>query len=142
MQPQARKAIDMAKEKEETKDGKLYLTDSVGSRAKEISVILGILEAMDCLTFEMIGGANSQIYIYVNQIQALKNILNNPYHYHNRLLETVAERHLISVKMLTFLYESGFKSEQMWDVLESYFLGTIPEEVKNACKKEKPDIVF
>jgi len=126
----------------ETKDGKLYLTDSVGSRAKEISVILGILEAMDCLTFEMIGGANSQIYIYVNQIQALKNILNNPYHYHNRLLETVAERHLISVKMLTFLYESGFKSEQMWDVLESYFLGTIPEEVKNACKKEKPDIVF
>lgn len=126
----------------ETEEGKLYLTDTAGSRSKEISVVLGILEAMDCMTFEMIGGANSQIYIYVNQIQALKNILNNPYHYHNRLLETVAERHLISVKMLTFMYESGFKSEEMWDVLESYFLGSIPDEVKQACKKEKPDIVF
>lgn len=86
----------------ETNEGRLYVINDSGKQAKEYSVILGILESMGILTFEMIGGANSQLYIYINQIQALKNILNAPYNYHNRLLEAVAERHLISVKMLTY----------------------------------------
>lgn len=126
----------------ETKNGKLYLINDSGNRTKEYSVILGILEVLGCLTFEMLGGANSQLYIYVNQIQALKNILNAPYRYNNRLLNTVAERHLISVKMLTYLYEGEFSSEEMWRLLEDYFLGGIPEKVKRDCKKEKPEMVF
>lgn len=126
----------------ETKDGKLYLINDNGNRTKEYSIILGILEAVGCLTFEMLGGANSQLYIYINQIQALKNILNAPYRYNNRLLDTVAERHLVSVKMLTYLYEGGFNNEEMWNLLEDYFLGTIPEKVKRDCKKEKPDMMF
>lgn len=126
----------------ETKDGKLYLINDNGNRTKEYSIILGILEAMGCLTFEMLGGANSQLYIYINQIQALKNILNAPYRYNNRLLDTVAERHLISVKMLTYLYEGEFSNEEMWNLLEDYFLGEIPEKVKRDCKKEKPNMMF
>ncbi|MDE6213077.1 MAG: hypothetical protein K2M70_06335, partial [Lachnospiraceae bacterium] len=126
----------------ETKDGKLYLINDNGNRTKEYSIILGILEAMGCLTFEMLGGANSQLYIYINQIQALKNILNAPYRYNNRLLDTVAERHLISVKMLTYLYEGEFSNEEMWNLLEDYFLGEIPEKVKRDCKKEKLDMMF
>ena len=94
------------------------------------------------LTFEMIGGANSQLYIYINQIQALKNILNAPYRYNNRLLETVSERHLISVKMLSYLYEENFNNSEMWDLLEDYFLGGIPDKVKKECKKVKPDMMF
>ena len=126
----------------ETKDGKLYLINDSGNRTKEYSIILGILEAMGCLTFEMLGGANSQLYIYINQIQALKNILNAPYRYNNRLLNAVAERHLISVKMLTYLYEREFSNEEMWTLLEDYFLGEIPEKVKRDCKKEKPEMMF
>lgn len=126
----------------ETKDGKLYLIIDNGNKTKEYSIILGILEAMGCLTFEMLGGANSQLYIYINQIQALKNILNAPYRYNNRLLDNVAERHLISVKMLTYLYEGEFSNEEMWNLLEDYFLGEIPEKVKRDCKKEKPDMMF
>ena len=126
----------------ETNDGKLYLINDYGKRTQEYSVILGILESMGVLTFEMIGGANSQLYIYVNQVQALKNILNAPNFYNNRLLDTVAERHLISVKMLTYLYEGDFTNEDRWNILEDYFLGTIPEKVKHDCKKEKPDINF
>ena len=68
--------------------------------------------------------------------------MNAPYRYNNRLLDTVAERHLISVKMLTYLYEGEFSSEEMWGLLEDYFLGDIPEKVKRECKKEKPEIVF
>ena len=123
-------------------NGKLYLVNDNGNRTKEYSTILGILETIGVLTFEMIGGANSQIYIYINQIQALKNILNAPYRYNNRLLDMVAERHLISVKMLTYLYEGEFTSQQLWDKLEDYFLGIIPEEVKSECKKEKQDMIF
>jgi ATP-dependent DNA helicase RecQ len=132
----------LRKIEKETRDGKLYLVNDNGNITKEYSIILGILEAIGCLTFEMIGGANSQLYIYVNQIQALKNILNAPYRYKNRLLDTVAERHLISVKMLTYLYESGLKNEEMWDLIEGYFLGSIPETVKKECKKENPNIFF
>lgn len=123
-------------------DGELYLINENGNSTKEIGVILGILEALDVLSFKMIGGANSQLYIYINQIQGLKNILNSPYNYENRLLNSVAERHLISVKMLTYLYEGDFSNEQIWDYIEDYFLGKIPEKVKRECVKEKPDIKF
>ena len=126
----------------ETVDGELYLVNNAGNSTKEVGVVLGILEALDVLTFKMIGGANSQLYIYINQIQGLKNILNSPYNYENRLLNAVSERHLISVKMLTFLYESDFTNDEIWDYIEDYFLGKIPEKVKRECLKENPDIKF
>lgn len=127
---------------EENKDGALYILNTEGQNAKEMSTILGILESLDVLQFEMTGGANSQLYIYVNQIRNLKNILNNPGRYKNRLLETVSERHLISVQMLTYIYEGGFTNEEIWDIIEDYFLGKIPEKVKSNCKKEDPNISF
>ena len=126
----------------ETHDGYLYIINDNGKQAKEYSVILGILESIGVLTFEMIGGANSQLYIYINQIQSLKNILNAPFNYNNRLLEAVAERHLISVKMLTYLYEGDFTNEERWDLLENYFLGAVPEKVKHECKRERPEMSF
>lgn len=126
----------------ETHDDRLYIINDSGKQAKEYGVILGIFESMGILSFEMIGGANSQLYIYVNQIQSLKNILNAPYNYNNRLLEAVAERHLISVKMLTYLYEGDFSNDDRWDLLENYFLGVIPEKVKHDCRRERPDIIF
>ena len=126
----------------ETVDGELHLINDNGNKTKEYGVVLGILEAIDVLSFKMLGGANSQLYIYVNQIQSLKNILNAPYNYENRLLNTVAERHMISVKMLTHIYEGDFTNEEMWNLLEDYFLGAIPEKVKHECRKENSDIEF
>lgn len=126
----------------EMKNGKLYLVDKPGINLKEYAVVLGILESLDVMSFEMIGGANSQIYIYVNQIQALRNILNAPANYKNRLLETVGERHLISVKMLTYIYENNFTNEETWNLIEDYFLGKIPDKVKNDCLKDNPNFVL
>ena len=123
-------------------EGSLYLINNGGQQTQEISTILGIMEAMDVLTFEMSGGADSQLYIYVNQIRNLKAIIDRPEQYKNRLLETVSERHLISVKMFTYLYEGGFTNDQIWDILEDYFLGKIPERVKANCKRENPNIRF
>ena len=127
---------------EEIRDGKLYIINDGGSKIKEYSTILGILEVIDCLSFEMLGGANSQLYIYINQLRPLQNILNAPYRYKNRMLENVSERHLLSVKMLTYLYEGDFSSDEMWDILEDYFLGKIPEAVQKECIKENPNMNF
>lgn len=126
----------------DTEDGELYIINDGKNYAKEISVVLGILECIDVLSFEMIGGANSQLYIYINQVQSLKNILNNPSSYKNNLLKSVADRHLLSVKMLTFLYEGKFSSDEIWCYLEDYFLGVIPDKVKQECINQNLEFSF
>ena len=126
----------------ECKDGELYIVNSSGDETKRYSIILGILEAIDVLSFSMIGGANSQLYIYINQIRPLQNIINNPGRYKNKLLDMVSERHLISVKMLTYIFEGDYNSAKIWDILEDYFVGKIPDKVKDACLKENPNIYF
>ena len=118
------------------KDNMLYLINDKNNKTKEFGVILGILESFDVLSFKMIGGANSQIYIYINQIQSLRNILESPSNYNNILLKMVGERHKVSVEMLTYLYSSEYSSEEMWDIIEDYFLGKIPEKVRNECLKK------
>ncbi len=128
--------------KRELNNEQLYLIDDGKSSIKEVGVVLGILEAIDVLSFNMIGGANSQLYIYINQIQSLKKIIKTPGSYKNKLLDSVNDRHLISVKMLSFLYEGGFLSDDIWNYLEGYFLGIIPESVKKECIKENPSIRF
>ncbi len=126
----------------ENDNGTMYVVNDNSNDIKMISTTLGILESFDVLSFEMIGGENSQLYIYINQIHVLKGVINNPGNYKNKLLENVAIRHLISVKMLTYIYENDFNSSEIWDLLENYFLGIIPEKVKNDCKKENPKISF
>ena len=123
-------------------NGELYIVNNGGNDTKNYSMILGILEALDVLSFSMIGGANSQLYIYINQIRPLQNIINRPSRYNNRLLDMVSERHLISVKMLTYLFENNFDSNKKWDILEDYFVGKIPDIVKNECLKENSNIIF
>ena len=114
-----------------TKDGKLYIADAKDTHAKEINTVLGILEALGVLKFKMTGGANSQIYIHISQIRNLKNIIDNHGRYRNKILASVAERHKISVAMLTYIYENDFDNVEIWNLLEDYFLGKIPDEVKS-----------
>lgn len=127
---------------DETKDGKLYIADATATRAKEINTVLGILEALGVLKFKMTGGANSQIYIHINQIRNLKNIIDEQSRYRNKILELVSERHKISVAMLTYIYESDFDNAQIWDLLEDYFLGEIPAEVKGKLSLFKSNVDF
>lgn len=120
-----------------TENDMLYLNQNEGN-IREISTVLGILDTLDILSFEMTGGENSQLYIYINQIMSLKQILNAPQFYHNRILQAVSERHMISVKMMTYLFESGFTSDEIWEQLEDYFLGKVPEAVIDECRKDDP----
>lgn len=122
-------------------EGTLYLIDeAVNKGFKENLLILGILETLDLLVFKALGGKNSQIYIYVNQTKTMKEIIEEPWRYKNRLLELVNERHEVSVEMLTYIFEGEFSNKEIWDLIEDYFLGIIPSEVvknyeKNSGKK-------
>lgn len=119
------------------KDGTLYLIDESGNQGfKEKLLILGILETLDLLVFKALGGSNSQIYIYVNQTKTMKEIIEKPWRYKNRLLELVSERHEISVQMLTYLFEGEFNNEEIWNFIEDYFLGIIPADVVKKYEKK------
>ena len=43
--------------------------------------------------------------------------------YRNHLLERIAQRHTDAVRLMSWLFTSGFSSEQLWDRIEEYFLG-------------------
>ena len=110
--------------------GKLYIVNTSGNDIKEYTTVLGVLESFDVLTFKMLGGASSQLYIYINQYRYLKAVVDNPAGYRNRLMDAIAQRHKLNVDMLTFICENDFDSDDIWDVIENYFLGMLPAEVQ------------
>lgn len=115
---------------ESIRDNKIYFVDSTGNNPfKEKMMALGILETLDILVFKALGGKNSQIYIYVNETKTMKGIINQPRKYKNKLIELISQRHEVSVEMLTYLYTGGFTNEEMWNLIEDYFLGVIPTAV-------------
>ena len=115
----------------ETENGSMYVVnDESNNRTREILTVLGILESFGVLRFQSLGGTNSQIYIYINATKNMRIVRDKPETYRNKLLETIADRHKISVKMLTYLFEGKFKSDEIWNLLENYFLGMVPEAIE------------
>lgn len=114
---------------EENIENKLYL-ESNSKVLGEMMLFLGLMESFDLLTFKSLGGNSSQIYLHITQTQNLSYIVKNPYRYKNMILEIVENRHKVSVKMLSFLFESEFTSQEIWAYIEDYFLGIIPDQVK------------
>ncbi|CEO35453.1 helicase domain-containing protein [[Clostridium] sordellii] len=119
------------------KDGSLYIVnDSANDKYKEYLLLLGVLEILEVLTFKSTGGSNSQIYMYINETKTMKQIIEKPYKYKNNLLKEVNRRHNISVCMLSYLFDNDLSSEEIWNNIEDYFLGSIPDEVKKIYKKK------
>lgn len=115
---------------EEVRDGRIYVTNENNSnKTKEYLTVLGILEAFGVLRFKSLGGTNSQIYIYVNETKNMRIVRDKPELYRNDLLNNVVNRHKISVAMLSFLFQNQFTSDEIWEHLENYFLGILPEEL-------------
>lgn len=98
----------------------LPVNDSVQG-SERLTPALGVLEELDLLHFALLGGSNSRLYLYVNQTQTLE--LADRGFYRNHLLERIAQRHTDAVRLMSWLFTSGFSSEQLWDRIEEYFLG-------------------
>lgn len=107
-----------------------YLPANNSAQGSErLTPALGVLEELDLLHFALLGGSNSRLYLYINQTQTLE--LADRGFYRNRLLERIAQRHTDAVRLMSWLFTSGFSSEQLWDCIEEYFLG-LPIEGFNA----------
>ena len=98
----------------------LPVNDSVQG-SERLTPALGVLEELDLLHFALLGGSNSRLYLYVNQTQTLE--LADRGFYRNHLLERIAQRHTDAGRLMSWLFTSGFSSEQLWDRIEEYFLG-------------------
>lgn len=98
----------------------LPVNDSVQG-SERLTPALGVLEELDLLHFALLGGSNSRLYLYVNQTQTLE--LADRGFYRNHLPERIAQRHTDAVRLMSWLFTSGFSSEQLWDRIKEYFLG-------------------
>ena len=115
-----------------TVDEHMYVVnDKSEKNIKEIMTLFGLLEAFGVLRFKSLGGSNSQIYIYVNETKTMTMVRDRPYTYKNKLLELINFRHKESVRMLSYLFQNNFSSDQIWDHLENYFLGLLPQELRD-----------
>lgn len=119
------------------KDNCIYLVNNnSNNRFSEYLLALGILESLEILNYDSKSGGNSHIYIRINETKTMKNIIERPYTYKNKLLNQINKRHNLSVLMLTYLFEGDFSSDEIWDYIEDYFLGKIPKKVKIAYKRK------
>lgn len=66
----------------------------------------------------------------------MRQISENPKTYENIFLEKINIKHDISVEMLTFLYNNIKDTEDFWEKIENYFLGKIPDIVKENYEKK------
>ena len=112
------------------------INDMNNNKTKEILHVLGVYEILELLSFKALGGSNSQIYIYLNQLKPIQNAVRKPYSYKNKLLSLVDTRHKLSVDMLNYMFTNNFASEEIWNILEDYFLGIIPEHIKKEFSDE------
>lgn len=126
---------------ENTIEQKMYIADEDNiQQLKQITTALGLLESMGVLRFKSLGGSNSQIYIYVNETKNMQIVRDKPNFYKNRLLETINQRHIDSVKMLTFLFQNNLQSDEIWNHLENYFLGILPGVFNDEQKTTDDDV--
>lgn len=104
--------------------------DNSAKGSERLTPALGVLEELNLVHFSLLGGSNSRLYLYINQTQTLE--LADRGFYRNHLLERIAKRHTDSVRLMSWLFTSGFTSEQLWDRIEEYFLGLPIEGFGNA----------
>lgn len=128
------KLLNMSVERSNSQH-ELYITKSNRTEAEKTLICLGLMEMLDLLLFEVKGGDNPEIFIRVNSQLQIENDIKNAYRYQNSILNNVNNRHQISVAMLTYLFENEVNTEEFWSHIENYFLGRIPDEVKERVKR-------
>lgn len=114
----------------------VFTSKSFGADQEQAFIHLGLLEALGILVYQVHGGDNPEIYIRINSKAHLERIVENPDLYNNRILENVRNRHKVSVAMLNYIFKKEVDTDTFWELIEDYFLGTIPEEVINEANNK------
>lgn len=112
---------------------------------------LGIGEARKFLNYQVIGGNNPQIYLRMNSIYPLERAIKQGDYYQNSILQDVRMKQHTSVEMLKYLFtQKKFSkmptkerilnySQWFWDNIEDYFMGLLPNDVKDEIYKKNKD---
>lgn len=124
-------------DRQEDESYNIYLAKGIRNSMDRLSIVFGILEALNLVNYQIQGGNTPEIYIRINSTLQLESLINNPDNYQNKILNNVHYRHNLSIAMLKYIFESKMTTAQFWDVIENYFLGKIPEHVIDSLKKEK-----
>lgn len=88
----------------------------------------GFVEMLGLGTFETSGGDDPMIFVRLNDPEKIKRDGNNPY-YENLLLSRTLHRHEGSCKLFDYFFTSSFSSEQRWNFIEDFFLGSSNEDL-------------
>lgn len=121
------------------------------TQAKEIDAkmaALGIGEARKILSYQLKGGNNPQIYIRMNSVYPLEKSIKQGDFYKNDILQDIQNKHYTSVEMLKYLFTKDTQcttakekiikyTNWFWDQIEDYFMGVLPEEVKETLARKR-----
>lgn len=127
------------------------LTFSMRANSTELDsklAALGIGESRNLLNYQVVGGNNPQIYLRMNSVYPLEKAIKQGDFYQNSILKDVQDKHYTSVEMLKYLFTKEQEgntprekilnySKWFWDNTEDYFMGILPNEVKNVLSKSR-----
>src|SRR5699024_5706334 len=108
---------------------------------------LGIGEARKLLNYQVVGGNTPQIYLRMNSVAPLEKAIKQGDFYQNTILQDVQSKHYTSVEMLKYLFTKKqigatvtertlHYTEWFWDNIENYFMGILPNEVKETISRK------
>lgn len=112
-------------------DRAIYIERNDRTMIVQWYLILGVLEDFHLCVYRSMGGDNPEIAIRINSYFQLERIKNEPGRYRNPILENVRLRHRTSVAMLNYLFDHKSETEDFWTTVEEYFLGVLPQPVKD-----------
>lgn len=112
----------------------IYMSKSIRNAVDRMSIVFGILEAINEISYQVQGGNTPEIYIRINSTLQLESMIKHPENYRNDILSSVHYRHKLSIAMMEYIFESKMDTETFWNVIEDYFLGRIPDHVLTNAK--------
>ncbi|MCF8011249.1 MAG: DEAD/DEAH box helicase [Clostridiales bacterium] len=107
----------------------IFLPKRNREKIEKVFILLGILEALGLVLYNVQGGDNPEIFLRINSRLQIDRSLQSPHKYKNYILDNVYKRHKMSVSMLTYLFTNEVDNKTFWEYIEDYFLGKIPDEV-------------
>ncbi len=81
-----------------------------------------LLNSLDLVTYNIVGGKDSTIYIRINNPYIFRKISD----YKNTILEKNKERFEYSLRVYNYFFKTPMTDKERWVFVEGYFLG-IPE---------------
>jgi ATP-dependent DNA helicase RecQ len=89
-----------------------------------------LLNSLGLATFQRKGGCDPQVFVRINNPNYLRDLVSKG-NYKNGMLMDIYQKYRISEQVFTYFFNTDMTDKQRWDFIESYFLGSSIEDLKN-----------